>query len=165
MIICGTVVPPFPENLTERRPTGRDGVRRRSDSVSGSRCAALLFLLAVQCASTPASAGPSAHLAARGDGRRVSVAATDAPVSRILRAIGNAAGIPIVLDPALDARLEAVSATLTAEDVRPEEALRRLLPEHQLVFVYSARAPSSKRRRMAAAASVRRCRARLRDGG
>jgi hypothetical protein len=98
---------------------------------------ALALLLALLLAGAAASADEAPPRATRGAPRPGSVGAERASVPPILREVAAAAGIRLVLDPALEARVTEEAVTIAIRDLRPEAALRRLLPESHLLFVYS----------------------------
>ena len=99
---------------------------------------ALASLLASLLAGAAASADDAPPRVTRGDSRPGPVVAERASVPRLLREVAAAAGIRLVLAPALAARVAEESGTMPIGDLAPEEILRRLLPESHLLFVYSS---------------------------
>jgi hypothetical protein len=87
-----------------------------------------------------AHAGPAPQPLVRSHAGRVSLTAAGASLSRVLEQLAQVAGIELVLDPAVEGHAEEQSVTATFEGARPEDLLRRLLPEpdYGLVLIYSS---------------------------
>ena len=86
---------------------------------------------------TVALADDSVRRSTTGDSTRVSVVADNASVRSVLQEVAEAAGIRLVLETALEERVAEESVSMTLTGLRPEEALRRLVPDGNLLLLYS----------------------------
>jgi hypothetical protein len=98
----------------------------------------LAFAFVVVLSRISASASESPSFLTTGDSTRVSVVADGVSLPRILREVADVAGIRLVVEPALEAHIAEQSVTITIEDLRPEAALRKLLPGSNLLLVYAS---------------------------